>query len=165
MKERRTTDKNIKDFYRFYKKNLNGTLSASEFGKVLRALYEAVSNNIILDGKVFYCPMGLGNISLIKRKGETKLDENFEIVSTTLPTDWVATWNLWKTDAEARERRDKIYMDNSHSNDWVYRFAWRRTTAITGLKIYAYKPTRRMQRSTAKRIKRTGEIKDVQIWQ
>jgi hypothetical protein len=139
---------------------MGGTLDSSEFGKALREFYRRVDLEIIREGKVLYLPYGFGSIFLKKRKAQTVLNDDFGVESTTVPVDWVLTWQLWKKDEDAKNNNIKIYMDNRHSNDDVYRIHWSKNNAVVaGLGVYKYVGTRKMRRGLAKTIKSSGGIK------
>ena len=158
MKERKKRTFKVRDYHKFYRNELAGKSSPAEFGKVLRRVNQLLAEEIIMAGKILYLPYGFGSVYLKKRKASTILNDDFEVESTTVPVNWVKTWALWKADPQARAADQKIYMDNAHSNDEVYRFVWKRDRKNKSLRTYAYTPPRKMKRGLAKIIKKTGGI-------
>ena len=159
MKKRLKTDITRPELYRYYKKNLEGQFSSSEYSKILKEFNRRIIEDVLLTEKIFYLPFGLGQISVKSRIPKVELNDNFEVVKHNIPINWKGTNQLWERDAEAKAQKKLIYYDNRNTNDKVYRVAWDRDGCrIAGMKAYMFTPSRRLKRTLAKCLNENGKL-------
>lgn len=159
MKRRLKTDITRPELYRYYSKNLEGQVNASEYSKILKDFNQRVIDEVLLTGKIFYLPFGLGKVSVVSRIPKVELNDNFEVVKHNMPINWKGTLELWERDAEAKEQKKLIYYDNRNTKDKVYRFKWDRSGCrISGIKAYMFTPSRKLKRTLAKYLNENGKL-------
>jgi hypothetical protein len=135
--------------------NLNKKLAK----KLLSDLNKRIMDNIIENNYEFTIPFRMGSLSIKKRKMKIKLDEEGNLIKSTLPVDYKATKELWEKDEYSKENKIKIYILNEHFDGYRCNFHWEKKIINTsGIKPYCFKPTRNNKRYLAQVIKTNPNI-------
>jgi hypothetical protein len=163
-------DYSIKDIYNFYidllknnskKLPLGNTykdtdfyLPSKTFAKICSDINEKILLRVIEHNDEIKLPYRLGSLSVRKYKTKVRLDNNGEVIKTTLPIDYKATKELWMKDVKAKEDRVKIYNLNEHFNGYRTKFHWEKKLCnFKNIKIYKLRIARNYRRHLAKCIK------------
>lgn len=144
--QKRTKGKNntaykLIDMYKTYlKDNPKGSdfyVDKNTYFKLNKILFEKMMNNVLIEGKEVKIPYNLGSLSVIK-------------VKTPL--------NRLKPDYDLSNKEGMIiYQLNDHSNGYIFRFRWKKMSAIfINKRYYSFIPTRSRKRELARLIK-SGE--------
>jgi hypothetical protein len=125
------------------------------FTKILRDFNNMVMKNIIINNFEFEIPYKLGNLSIRKKLDKVYLNSNGEIALKYIKVDHHKTQELWASDADAKEKKLKVYHENEHSNGYSFRFYWRKYNAARAKNIIykAFLPSREHKRFLAKSVK------------
>ena len=112
-----------------------------EYVGICSEYYKARMKDMLERGATFKFPYRMGETSVIKKRLK-KFDKDH------LPIDWAAT----------RERGKVVYHVNDHSDNYKYRFRWRKKMSRTTPNISQYRLvfTRTNKRQLAKCIKEGG---------
>lgn len=104
----------------------------------------------ILNGETVYIPEKLGVIQVIGKKLKPKVNEN-GIEGLTI--NWQATFKLWRECESCKEKKQKVYYFNEHSQGIRYRFMWSRTAMLLRNKYYyTYVPNRKSKKKLYDKI-------------
>lgn len=142
------TEVTVKDFYKFYRNIFkykkfktkyadNTTLLVREplFRKILNDMFKLIAYDLAYKGTQFTLPCMMGIIGLRKKK----MDFNFLLNENLLQIDYAAS----------RKYKKIIYHTNDHSNNYRYRWYWKRKSK----NAYKFVPCRALKREAAKVIK------------
>lgn len=132
----------IRTAYKAYKKTHHHStrkFTLEQYLKLMNGFSEFVMNEV-LDGEKVYLPENMGVVQIIGKKVTPKItDEGIE----NLTVDWGKTHSLWKTCKECKEKEQKVYLFNEHSDGIRYRFMWSRMSMLLHTKfLYTYVPNR-----------------------
>ena len=111
------------DIYRYFKSNNKDIkIDRVEFRNLISNYLQHVTSTVI-NGKAVRLPGKMGSLTVVGKKIKPKIDkETGEIIG--LSPDWAATWKLWNAKPEAKEKKEKIYFLNEHSDFVRYKFQW-----------------------------------------
>ena len=149
----------LSDVHYFYKKALKGIVSQTVYGEIQREFFGRVFEEVIYPGKIAYLPFGFGKLYIKSRRPKVELDmETFEIKKHTLRVDYGATNKLWAIDPVAKAEHRRIYHENTHSMENIYRFVWNHKYAknVSGLHLVRFKVNRPQARGLNKYIRENG---------
>lgn len=134
--------------FKNYKDN-QGKLSKVEYLNLMNGFAEFLMD-CILEGETVYIPEKLGAIQIVGRKLQTKVTDNG---IEGLTVNWGATKKLWRECESCKEKEQKVYHFNEHSDGLRYRFFWSRTAMILANKVYyTYLPNRKSKHKLFKKI-------------
>lgn len=151
------TDSNIRQSYKFYRKNKIITNSpvdiktyidiANEYNKFL---FEK-----LLTGDEIVLPGRMGTIMIVGKKHKITFDENG---IPKLPPDWVKTKQLWDRNPEAKAQKKRLFHTNEHTNGVIFSVLWgKRNVAIENKRLYSLRLARTNKRTINKMIKQGVE--------
>ena len=142
--------------YKNYRKN-NKTVSRKEYLDIVNGFAEFLMD-CILNAETVYLPEKLGVIQVIGKKLQPKVtDDGIQGLSI----NWGATVKLWKTCEPCKDKQQKVYYFNEHSDGIRYRFMWSRTAMLmTNKYLYTYVPNRK---SKYKLHEKVNEGKEYQL--
>lgn len=145
-------DYGLYDYFKYYKKNNITSVTAKEFGEIVREFNGFVRDSLSKRGNGYNIPAKMGIIELRKNKAEVTINEDGSI-KNTLPVNWQETRKLWNENPEALEKRIKIKFVNSHSDGYTFKFVYLRTRANYKYKsIYRLKFNRQLKRQLSQSI-------------
>lgn len=137
----------LDEVYNYYKNDLEGILTKSEYRTVTDKLFREVSEEI-LNGGVFHIGKDLGYICIKRFEKKFKFNENGNISNGMV--NWVESKKLKQeiidagdelyNDVTKKGRKWLIYFDDKYN----YRWAWIKnysTCTIKNNKIYSFQPT------------------------
>lgn len=118
-------------------------LSLERYLKLMNGFAEFLID-CVLNGERVYLPENLGVVEIIGKKLQPKvIDNGIE----GLTVNWGATHKLWKECESCKEKQQKVYLFNEHSDGIRYRFIWSRISMLLHSKfIYTYVPNRRSKK-------------------
>lgn len=126
--------------FKYYMKEAKNKVNKKIYLSVLNGFAEHLINSI-LEGECVHLPSRLGAIEIIGKKLKPKVTDN-GIEGLTI--NWQATKKLWKECESCKEKEQKVYYFNEHSDGIRYRFMWSRNSILmTNKYLYAYVPNRR----------------------
>lgn len=142
--------------YKDYRKHHSAVLR-EEYLDIMNGFAEFLMD-AVLNAETVYLPEKLGVIQVIGKKLQPKVTDN-GIEGLTI--NWGATHKLWKECEPCKERKQKVYYFNEHSDGIRYRFMWSRTAMLmTNKYLYTYVPNRKSKHKLNRRI---TEGKEYQI--
>lgn len=124
-----------------YKKKTNSKITYKLYKEIVFTLNKEVGEHILETGCRFRLPFGMGDITIGKKRQKIRYKHHI-----VLPIDWVESKRLKKT----------VYILNSHTDEYRYRWFWFRPERNQGLKfisIWAFNMSRLMSRGLAKKLK------------
>lgn len=125
-------------------------LSLQQYLKLMNGFAEFMMNTI-LDGERVYLPEKLGVIEIVGKKLNPKVNEDGSISGLTV--NWIETKALWEKCNDCKEKKQKIYYFNEHSDGIRYRFIWSRISMLLHTKfLYTYVPNRNSKKLLFKKI-------------
>jgi hypothetical protein len=147
--------KNIRTSFKIHrKKGFNG-VTVNEYCRITAEFNKFIRDHI-LEGHEIKLPLKLGAISIIGRYKPLMLNDKGEIDSKNV--NFKVTNELWKICPECKEKKQKIYYDNEHSNGVKYQFNWSRKDVIISNKMfYELSFTRSAKRTMADLIINKGK--------
>lgn len=130
----------------YYKKKHHHSarkLSLGEYLKLMNSFAEFLME-CVLEGERVYVPEKLGVVEIIGKKLTPKVtDEGID----GLTVNWIETHKLWKTCDKCKEKNQKVYFFNEHSDGIRYRFMWSRVSMLLHTKfLYTYLPNRKSKK-------------------
>ena len=137
-------------YYKTYRKD-DGVLDRKTFQRVLDAIMLEIKE-YILDGYIVQLPFKVGTLFI--RGKEQRLKWIKQRNSFNFPVDWPATYELWGTYPECKEKKQLVYVENEHTSGVVYRVVYSLNGTSWRFKRYIqFKPCRTLKRQLAKKIK------------
>jgi hypothetical protein len=141
----------VRDYYKYYKKNVENPVEYSKYVKVISELNELVIDDILNKSQDYILPV-LG-LTLTIRKDERKPQIKNGKLYNNRPPDWQKTNALWDIDPEAKAKKVLVRHINSHTSGFVYRiFCHKFNSSLKNKYFYKFKPSRNFQRSLSQRI-------------
>jgi hypothetical protein len=169
MKDQYLTD----DYFEYYRDNIKTTVHKKrslkakdyvvrdDYGKMLQEYYLAISKMMIYDAYTHYNSNKMGCLNVVKYEPDM-LDKDGNIRPRMLKVNWKATKDLWAetygtsgNDPALKEIKGKtlIYHENDHSDGWMFRWNWDRSTSLMKHQSrYYYKPVKANKRMLATAI-------------
>jgi hypothetical protein len=150
----------FKDFKKHYRL-IHPEIDRSAYVNICYDINKAISEKIIKESFVFKMPFQLGSLSITKSKFKVNI-KNGKLEKNKLIPDWERTWALWHKDYPGLSRKEIydipnkicIYNMNEHSNGFVMRWHWDRSTChVSNQTVYYFKPTKQNRLSLAAWIK------------
>jgi hypothetical protein len=165
-------DYGLGDYYKYYLNNLSkdelplGTdlkdlkynVSFNKYRSVLMKIFRKARTKMILTNSEYQLPCKMGKIIIQKVRKKLKLDENGEVIKR-IPIDYKATRQLWATDAEAKEKKLKVYQFNDHTNGYRLKIVWlKKNCNMNKKKYYKLTAVREFKRQLPELIKKHPEL-------
>lgn len=153
-----TIDKiNMRDSYKFYKANSEVPLDIKTYMHIITGfLYFLICK--VIDGFQVQLAGGnsLGTIAVVGKKPKVFYDDNGNVRG--LAVDWKATNEYWANNAEAKEKKERLYHLNEHTNGIRYNFVWWKTDMkIANKYLYSFTLCKPAKRALVKRIREGKE--------
>jgi hypothetical protein len=124
-------------------------LSLQSYLKLMNGFSEFLID-CVLEGEKVYLPENLGVLQIIGKKLIPKVVNN-QIEGLTI--NWGETQKLWKSCDECKNKKQKVYLFNEHSDGIRYRFIWSRISMLLHTKfIYTYVPNRKSKKLLFEKI-------------
>lgn len=125
--------KNIRTSYKLHRAKGFKTLDVNEYAKIANAFNKFIIK-LIFEGHEVRLPSKIGITSIRGKYSPLVLDENGEIKSNNV--DFKATNELWEKCPACKEKKQRVFYSNEHSNGVKYVFAWSRKNVIIENKIF-----------------------------
>lgn len=125
--------KNIRTSYKIHKANGFQTLDVNEYAKIANA-YNKFIMKLLFEGHEIKLPSRLGAISIKGRYKPLILDKDGNIKSNNV--DFKTTNELWARCPECKEKKQKVYYSNEHTNGVKYTFFWSKKNVILANKVF-----------------------------
>lgn len=152
---KQTTEVGVKrvflpDSFPTYKKLSDKPKNKEIYLEIVKGFMKFIVSTV-LSGESVKLPQRMGELGVVGRKKKIKLDENGN--PKGLAPNWHETKRLWERSPEARERKEKIYFLNEHTNNVKYKFIWSKKDIIVENKaLYSFRLTKGNKRETSARI-------------
>lgn len=141
----------MNDYYKFFIDLYDSNISKTTFNKVITE-YNSKMGELLIDELTLPLPARMGVLEILKDKRKVYANKEGKIINNK-PVDWKATNNLWKLNEEAKQKKVLIRHDNRHTNGYVFRVYYNKSTANYKNKtVYSFAPIRTLKRSITKRI-------------
>jgi hypothetical protein len=165
-------DYGLGDYYKYYLNNLSKeelplgseamstryNISFSKYRTVLMKIFRKARTKMILNNLEYPLPCNMGKIMIQKVRKKIKLDDEGNVIRR-IPIDYKATRLLWATDAEAKEKKLKVYQFNDHTNGYRLKIVWlKRTSNMNKKKYYKLTAVREFKRQVPELIKKHPEL-------
>lgn len=140
--------------YRFYNKSVakkaqKFKISRREYKDICAEYINTIVNMMLEQGQTISLPYGLGNLFI--RRSLTIPEMGLEKGNRKLKIDWKGTKDLWNTNPELKELKQKVYHLNEHSDGWYAVWHWTKyNVKIKGQRSYSFEPTWTNARRLAK---------------
>lgn len=120
---------NLRSSYKFYKDNNPNPVDVKIYLKIVLGYIKFIMQKVY-SGQDVQLSGGnsLGSIGVRGNKVVPTLNEKGDIVG--LAPDWKKTIALWNENPEAKERKEKVYCFNEHTNGIRYRLVWHKARMI-----------------------------------
>lgn len=125
--------KNIRSSYKYYRDKGYDDLHINDFAKIVNEFNKFIAGKIF-DGQEVKLPLKMGIVSVKGKKVALKFDEDGNIDSKNL--DYKATNDLWNRCPECKERKQKVFHLNEHTNSVRYKFFWSKERMIVKNKMF-----------------------------
>lgn len=124
-----TADYASKDVFNHYVKESGnpGKINQRTFNKIVGEFNTAVLDLIILEHYRFMFPRRLGYLRVKKKKIKLYIDKDGNLDPRYLRVDYKATKELWAKDPSAKEKHQKVYHTNSHTDGYNLQWYWDKT--------------------------------------
>lgn len=144
-------DYGYNDYYNFYKKKYN-KVNRKIYSSIIKDYSKEVIKLILNEYLEYKIPFINIEIIIKKEKRKPKI-VNGKLINN-VPIDWKATLNLWNNNEEAKSKKIRVRMNNSHTSNFVFKIITRKfKSKMKNRTYYTFKPCRYFQRELAKRIK------------
>jgi hypothetical protein len=135
--------------YKYYSKEIENKVNKKIYLSVLNGFAEYLMS-AILEGECVHLPSKLGAIEIIGKKLKPRVTDN-GIEGLTI--NWQATKKLWKECEACKQREQRVYYFNEHSDGVRYRYMWSRNSILmTNKYLYTYVPNRKSKAKLFKKI-------------
>jgi hypothetical protein len=126
---------NILSSYKDYRKSGGTTeVTRGEYCKVVNDFNKHIMD-FVFNGHEVRLPERLGTISVKGKKVITEFDEETGEISNQ-SIDFGETNKLWARCPECKDRRQKVYHLNEHTNGVRYRFFWSKDRVLVENKLF-----------------------------
>jgi hypothetical protein len=122
------SDYGVNDYYKHYKSK-GGTLSSKLFSKILKEFNKGLYPIICTPEYVYTLPKRMGAITIVKVKNFIDFTDEGKLI-TNLPPDWDSTLKLWAEDAEARDKKILIRVENKDTDRYTFRLVYNKANAV-----------------------------------
>ncbi len=139
------TDKNIRDSYKEYKKkNKENAVPLKDYISLCNN-YNKFLMEEVFKGYEVTLPMKLGTFQIIGKKQDLKFHENGE---PNLPPDWKKTKELWDKCPECKEKKQRVFHTNDHTQGVRYKLHWsKKRVLIRNKSLFSFRLTRDNKRT------------------
>jgi hypothetical protein len=150
----------FKDFRKRYKL-VYPDIDRKKYVELCHIINESLSDKIIKESFEFKMPFRLGSLGIKKNKVQIHVKEG-KLEKNKLIIDWEKSWDYWHNEYPGKSRKeinaikDKlvIYNMNDHTNGYVMRWKWDKTTCnLHNQTVYQFRPTKRNRLALAAWIK------------
>jgi len=143
------TDKNIRDSYKYHKKESDNPTDIKTYISIVNGLNQFLMEQV-LDGLEVVLPARLGVMSIVGTKQKVRFDTEGNPI---LPPDWVKTKALWERDPEAKARKQLVYITNDHTNGVRYKLFWsKKRVLVENKNLYSFRLTRTNKRAIHSKV-------------
>lgn len=147
--------------YRHYRNNVPRGMGLSDRQVFMQIMDGFIKINIekMLEGHEVELSSGnsLGTMMIVGNKVKPSFDADGNIKG--LSTDWNKTKKLWESDPAAKERKQRVYHFNEHTNGVRYNFRWYKKDIVLANKdLYYLNTTKKLRRKFIKKLRDGGEF-------
>lgn len=140
----------IMEAYSAYKNKVKKSVNYSIYNKIVTGYSKYIVNRI-MNGEKISLPNRLGHFEVIGKKSKIEIDEIGNLKGHA--PNWPETKKLHARCPECKERGEKIYFLNEHSNQIRYKWRWStRDMNIYHKHFYSFKLSRPNQRRLSNNI-------------
>lgn len=141
----------MNDYYNFFKEMYKSDISKKKYNKIISEYNEAMGK-LLIEELTHTLPNRMGKLEILKDKRKVYENKEGKIINNK-PIDWKATNNLWNNNQAAKDKKILIRHENKHTNGYVFRIYYNKSTANYKNKtVYSFSPIRTLKRSITKRI-------------
>lgn len=141
--------KNIRTSYKQYKKDCQNTVDIKTYIDISTRYIKFLMDKVV-DGYEVTLPNRLGTLRVYGIKQEVKFVDG---KIKGLSPNWQKTLELWRTNPEAKEKKQMVYNTNEHSGGMRYKFIWSKTRILVLNKsLYSLRMTRENKRKIYKAV-------------
>lgn len=136
---------NLRDSYKLYKEECENIVDMKTYLHIA-AEYNKFLISEVLTGEEVTLPSRMGTLCIRGKKQNIRFDENGEPIG--LAPDWVKTKKLWDRNPDAKQRRQRVFHTNPHTDGYRFKFVWSKKRVLVENKtLYALKMTRSNKRA------------------
>jgi len=136
----------LDDYYKYYKSLSSNPVSKEVFKDIVLNFNEEVIHKCIYNAFEFHIPR-IGDVRVKKRKAKAFINPDGSLNTRYLSVDWKATNDLRARDPIAKEKRQKVFHLNRHTQGYIYRWFWSKdTVALPNKSIYSLDVMRKYDR-------------------
>lgn len=146
------SDFGIRDYYKFYKKDVNNPVSKQLYSDIITRFNTEIKNLIIEKNLIYQLPY-LGFQIVLKKQKRVPRVKDGKLIHN-IPVDWKRTNELWDKDEEAKEKKLLVRYDNYHTSNYIYRIYFKKFKSnIKNRSLFKFQPNRAFKRQLSARIK------------
>lgn len=165
-------DYTSKDYYKFYKENLNNkelplgtemskmsyTINSTTYMKILLSIFRKAREKMILNNMDYILPCQMGSLAVCKIERKLKIDEEGNVISK-VPIDYKATRELWATDEESKRLKKKVYLFNENFKGFMLKIVWiKHKSNLFKKGTYKFTAVREFKRQVPALVKKHPEL-------
>jgi len=160
-------DYSTNDLYEYYCSRSKNPVSKKTYSSAIREYNTEILRLIVFDGLDYTMHGRVGSFRIRKFDNSLRLNKDGEVANKLRP-DWFKTKRKWlelypeKTAEEIKAIPNKpiIYHLNEHSDGYVFKWYWDKTTSnIKNQTVYKFEPIRQMKRLAAKSWREIPNLK------
>lgn len=156
----RRCDLTLYDFYKAYKKdNPKTKINRDIYRKFFKAFFTNMMKEILYNAGVVNLLGGLGSYGITTNYKKVHLNPTYPKHKIT---NLVGTLNKWKVDPTYKENKWFVYNKYRVTDYYRTYFTWKKDTAVTGIKLYGFKPIRKWNLIRNELTKQTIDINNNQ---
>lgn len=126
----------IRDSYRTYRRLCDEPQALSIYLEIVYGFMKFILQKA-LEGYEVVLPVRMGKLFIMGKKIRVELDENGNILKAA--PNWAETRKLWARCPECKERNERIFHLNEHTNGIRYKIKWCKTEVLIKNKdIYSF---------------------------
>ncbi len=142
----------LKDVYKLYAKEVAKPLPLKEFKRYLE-IHGDIIKELVID-KGYKTPLfKMGFIKIIKYKNQV-INKQGEVVKRKLFINYKATYDYWRSNPDAEQKKIYIYHQNTENGGYKIKFSYIRTrNKLPNKRVYTIRLIRDFSRTAAKKFK------------
>lgn len=146
---------NIRSSFQHYREKSKNPVQLTEYVELTREFNKFLIN-IVLQGHKVSLPHRFGSLEITGKLQKPSMDAEGNIRG--LAIDWQKTKKFWEKNLQAKENKEYIYHNNSHSSKLRYKYLWsKKNVTIDNKLLYSLRMSRANKRALAQMIKKGKE--------
>lgn len=127
------SDYSSSDLYKHYIKETGNpsNITKTQYNAIVGEFNAAILDLITLEHYRFMFPRRLGYLRIKKKKLRIKIGDDGKLNTLRMRVDYKATKEMWAQYPETKEKHQKVYHTNSHTDGYNLMWYWDKTISTT----------------------------------